>query len=44
MTVGDTPLAALAQKAMTLQCTIQDGQLWLSDGSRTVQVDCVTLR
>lgn len=44
VTVGDTALAALAQKNMALQCTIQDGQLWLSDGSRSVQVDCLTLR
>lgn len=41
---GDMPLAALMQRTMTLQCTIQDGQIWLSDGSRTAQVDCLTLR
>lgn len=31
-------LAALAQRTMQLQCTIQDGQLWLSDGADTVEV------
>jgi len=41
---GDTPLAGFAQKNMTLQCTVQDGQIWLSDGSRSAQVDVVTLR
>lgn len=43
-TVGDTPLAAFVQRTMSLQCTIQDGQLWLSDGSRSAQVDCLTLK
>ncbi|MPS48226.1 MULTISPECIES: YaeQ family protein [Methylobacillus] len=33
-------LAALAQRTMTLQCTIQDGQTWLSDGARSVEVSC----
>ena len=37
-------LAGFVQKNMTLQCTVQDGQLWLSDGERSVQVDVVTLR
>ena len=41
---GDTPLAAFVQKNMKLQCTVQDGQLWLSDGERSAQVDVVTLR
>ncbi len=31
-------LAALAQRTMQLQCTIQDGQLWLSDGVSTLEV------
>ena len=43
-TVGDTALAALMGRNMTLQCTIQDGQAWLSDGTRTVQVDCLLLK
>jgi uncharacterized protein YaeQ len=41
---GDGALAALAQKTMSLHCTIQEGQLWLGDGSGTVTVDCETLR
>jgi uncharacterized protein YaeQ len=35
-------LATLAQRTMRLQCTIQDGQVWLSDGEATVQVDAAT--
>jgi len=37
-------LAKLAQRTMKLQCTIQDGQAWLSDGSETVQVEFMTLK
>ena len=32
-------LAKLAQRNMNLQCTIQDGQVWLSDGNASVQVE-----
>jgi len=32
-------LEKLAQRNMQLQCTIQDGQVWLTDGERTVQVE-----
>lgn len=32
-------LAKLAQRTMNLQCTIQDGQVWLSDGNESVQVE-----
>jgi uncharacterized protein YaeQ len=32
-------LAKLSQRTMKLQCTIQDGQVWLSDGSETVHID-----
>jgi len=32
-------LARLAQRTMQLQCTIQDGQVWLSDGKESVQVE-----
>ena len=34
-------LAGLAQRTMQLQCTIQDGQAWLGDGSASVQVEWV---
>lgn len=37
-------LAALAQRTMDLQCTIQDGQVWLSDGDASVQVERVILK
>jgi uncharacterized protein YaeQ len=37
-------LAKLAQRTMTLQCTIQDGQVWLSDGATSVQVEQVVLK
>jgi uncharacterized protein YaeQ len=32
-------LAALVERGMQLQCTIQDGQLWLTDGTQTVHVE-----
>ena len=32
-------LAALAQRGMQLQCTIQDGQTWLTDGIDTVLIE-----
>lgn len=37
-------LARLAQRTMQLQCTIQDGQVWMSDSERTVQIDLNVLR
>ncbi len=36
---GSQAVATLAQRTMELQCTIQDGQVWMSDTDRTVQVD-----
>lgn len=35
-------LTALAQRSMQLQCTIQEGQVWLADGQRAVQIDLTT--
>lgn len=32
-------LALLAQRTMRLQCTVQDGQVWLGDAARSVQVE-----
>ncbi|MCC4117288.1 YaeQ family protein [Aromatoleum toluclasticum] len=32
-------LAALTARSMRLQCTIQDGQLWITDGAETVSVE-----
>ncbi len=37
-------IAKLAQRNMQLQCTIQDGQVWLSDGKESVQVERVRLK
>ena len=37
-------IAQLAQRNMQLQCTIQDGQVWLSDGNESVQVERVRLK
>jgi uncharacterized protein YaeQ len=37
-------LAGLAQRTMQLQCTIQDGQVWLSAGADAVQVELSTLK
>ncbi len=36
---GSAELEKLAQRSMQLQCTIQDGQIWLTDGADTVQVE-----
>ena len=35
-------LANLAQRNMQLQCTIQDGQVWLADDAESVEVDLAT--
>jgi hypothetical protein len=32
-------LAALAERGMDLQCTIQDGHVWLTDGPETVLIE-----
>ncbi len=37
-------LAKLAQRSMNLQCTIQDGQVWLSDGVESVQVERTVMK
>ncbi len=37
-------LANLAQRTMQLQCTIQDGQIWMSSGEDTVQLELKTLK
>jgi uncharacterized protein YaeQ len=37
-------LARMAQRSMQLQCTIQDGQIWLTDGTTTVEVGRETLK
>jgi len=37
-------LAKLAQRNMQLQCTIQDGQVWLADSKDTAQIELVVLK
>ncbi len=37
-------LARLAQRTMDLQCTIQDGQVWFSDGDASVSAERVVLK
>ncbi len=37
-------LAALAQRAMQLQVTVQDGAVWVAEGGRSVEVTPVRLR
>ena len=50
LTVWNLPVATsqalekMAQRSMQLQCTIQDGQLWLTDETQTVQVDLISLK
>ncbi len=39
-----TALAKLAQRTMQVQCTIQDGQIWMSCGEHTVQIDPAILK
>jgi uncharacterized protein YaeQ len=41
-TAADQSLARLAQRNMQLQCTIQDGQIWLGDADTSVQMDLIT--
>ena len=42
---ADAPpaLAKLAKRTMKLQCTIQDGQAWITDDSATVHIELATL-
>lgn len=37
-------MAQLAQRNMQLQCTVQDAQVWLTDGAQTVQLDPVFMK
>ncbi|MGV7209954.1 YaeQ family protein [Oxalobacteraceae bacterium A2-2] len=50
LTVVDLPaeateaLGRMAERTMQLQCTIQDGQIWLTNGSETVEISRTTLK
>jgi uncharacterized protein YaeQ len=37
-------LAKLAQRTMNIQCTIQDGQVWMSDGEASVTIEREVLK
>jgi len=37
-------LAAMARRSMQLQCTIQDGQIWISNGEAPLQIDFTVLK
>lgn len=37
-------LAKLAQRTMQLQCTVQDGQIWVTNHDETVQVDWTVMK
>lgn len=37
-------LAMLAQRTMQLQCTIQDGQIWMTGAEQSVQIDLTVLK
>jgi len=37
-------LASLVERNMQLQCTVQDNQIWLNDGARTVEINPEILR
>jgi uncharacterized protein YaeQ len=37
-------LAQLAQRTMQLQCTVQEGQIWMSGGDQTLELSLVTLK
>jgi uncharacterized protein YaeQ len=39
-----TALGKLAQRNMQLQCTIQDGQTWITANGETVQIDLTTIK
>jgi len=43
-TAASQSLAALAQRSMQLQATIQEGALMLGDGSRSIDIEPVRLR
>ena len=50
LTVREVPaeasqaLARLAQRSMRLQCTIQDGHVWMADGTTSVPIELVALQ
>ena len=41
---GSRALTALAQPNMQLQCTIQEGQVWMADGENTAHIELTVLK
>jgi uncharacterized protein YaeQ len=41
---ASSALAALAQRTMQLQCTIQDGQIWMTGGDQSVLIELTVLK
>ena len=41
---GSRALTALAQPSMQLQCTIQEGQIWMADGENTAHIELTILK
>jgi uncharacterized protein YaeQ len=41
---GSCALATLAQPSMQLQCTIQEGQIWMADGENTAHIELMILK
>ena len=41
---GSRALATLAQPSMQLQCTIQEGQIWMADGENTAHIALTILK
>ena len=41
---GSRALATLAQPSMQLQCTIQEGQIWMGDGTHTAHIELTILK
>ncbi len=41
---GSRALTTLAKPSMQLQCTIQEGQIWMADGANTAHIELTTLK
>jgi uncharacterized protein YaeQ len=41
---GSRALATLVQPSMQLQCTIQEGQIWMADGKNTAHIALTILK
>ena len=41
---GSRVLVTLAQPSMQLQCTVQEGQIWMADGENTAHIELTILK